>query len=206
MLLCDDHRMFSEALGGVLSERGDQVFVTSDPAAAVRAAAQHQPDVCVMDRMFAGGDVGVAAVRDVLEVSADTRVLMLTGRADAAMARAAVAAGARGLLEKDEPLDHIVQALDQVLAGLLVVDVNVLRPGVHALRRPTLDSLTAREREVLRRLVQGQSGQAMALAMQVSYSTVRTHVQNVLAKLGVHSQLEAAAYAVAHGLVESEVG
>jgi two-component system nitrate/nitrite response regulator NarL len=206
VLLCDDHQLFAESLGDVLAARGDVVVLTPDPAGAVEAASRHRPDVCVMDRTFPAGDVGIAAVRGVLDVSPETQVLMLTGQADAATARAAVAAGARGFLRKDEPLDQIVDAVDQIASGLLVVDVKVLRPAVRAPRSPVLASLTSREREVLERMVNGQSSQAMAADLRVSYSTMRTHVQNILVKLGVHSQLEATAFAVEHGLVESQVG
>ena len=206
VLLCDDHQLFAEALGDVLSARGDDVVLTTSPDRVVDLAQQCQPRVCVMDRSFPEGDVGVDAARRVLQVSPGTAVLMLTGSADAAAARAAIAAGVRGFLRKDEPLPHIVQALDQLAEGLLVVDPAVLRPEVCRSAAPLLSTLTAREREVLERMVHGESGQAMATALDVSYSTMRTHVQNVLAKLGVHSQLEAAAFAVEHGLVQTRAG
>jgi two-component system nitrate/nitrite response regulator NarL len=206
VLLCDDHQLFAEALADVLGTRGDEVVLTTSPARAVELALEHAPAVCVMDRSFPEGDVGVEAARQVLRVSPRTAVLMLTGTADAAAARAAIGAGVRGFLRKDEPLEHIVAALDQLAEGLLVVDPLVLRPEVTSVGRPLLSTLTAREQEVLERIVHGESGQAMAADMQVSYSTMRTHVQNILAKLGVHSQLEAAAFAVEHGLVQTRAG
>ena len=205
ILLCDDHQLFAEALGDVLSARGDDVVLTTSPDRAVELAQECRPSVCVMDRSFPEGDVGVDAARQVLEVSPQTAVLMLTGSADTAAARAAIGAGVRGFLRKDEPLLHIVQALDQLAEGLLVVDPAVLRRDV-SVRRPLQATLTAREQDVLERMVHGESGQAMATAMEVSYSTLRTHVQNVLAKLGVHSQLEAAAFAVEHDLVQPRAG
>lgn len=206
VLLCDDHQLFAEALGDVLSARGDDVALTTSPDQAVELARQCPPHVCVMDRSFPEGDVGVEAARRVLQVSPRTAVLMLTGSADSAGARAAVGAGVRGFLRKDEPLPSIVQALDQLAEGLLVVDPAVLRPEVGGSSASLLATLTAREQEVLERMVHGESGQAMATALDVSYSTMRTHVQNVLAKLGVHSQLEAAAFAVEHGLVQTRAG
>lgn len=205
VLLCDDHTLFAELLGDVLAARGDRVVITSRPTEAVAAAVRSQPDVCVMDRVFPEGDAGVAAAREVLRVSPDTKIMMLTGDADAASAHAALGAGVRALLTKDEPLDQIVEALDAVASGLLVVDPSVLRPDVRVSRSALLQSLTLRESEVLERLVNGQSGQAMAAVMEVSYSTMRTHVQNILVKLGVHSQLEAVAYAVQHDLVQSRI-
>ena len=205
VLVCDDHVLFAELLGDVLAARGDRVVLTSRPAQAVAAAIRSQPDVCVMDRIFPEGDAGVTAAREVLRVSPDTKVMMLTGGADATCAHAALGAGVRAYLTKDEPLDQIVEALDAVASGLLVVDANLLRPDAPAPRSPVLQSLTRREREALQRMVAGQSGQAMATAMDVSYSTMRTHVQNVLRKLGVHSQMEAVAYAVRHGLSQFRI-
>lgn len=206
VLLCDDHQLFVEALGGLLQERGDEVRLTVRPAEAVSVARAWRPDVCVMDRTFPDGDLGVAAARDVLDVSPDTKVMLLTGNPDAACVRAAVGVGVRGFLRKDEPLHVILQALDQIAAGLLAVDTAVLRPPAARREAMLMPGLTAREQEVLERIVHGESGQALANALEVSYSTMRTHVQNVLMKLGVHSQLEAAAYAVQHGLVRSRAG
>ena len=206
VLLCDDHQLFAEALGDALSARGDDVVLTTSPDHAVALAQEHQPAVCVMDRSFPEGDVGAEAARRVLAVSPRTAVLMLTGSAEPAAARAAIGVGVRGFLRKDEPLPHIVTALDQLADGLLVVDPAVLRPEVSRSSRPLPSTLTAREQEVLERMVHGESGQAMATALDVSYSTMRTHVQNVLGKLGVHSQLEAAAFAVEHGLVQPRAG
>ncbi len=206
VLLCDDHQLFAEALADVLTARGDDVVVTTSPPRAVELAQEHEPAVCVMDRSFPEGDVGVETARQLLAVAPRTAVIILTGSPDSAAARAAVGAGVRGFLRKDEPLQHIVEALDQLAEGLLVVDPAVLRPETARSSRPLLCTLTAREQEVLERIVHGESGQTMAADMDVSYSTMRTHVQNILAKLGVHSQLEAAAFAVEHGLVQPRAG
>jgi two-component system, NarL family, nitrate/nitrite response regulator NarL len=161
------------------------------------------PDVCVMDRMFPSGDEGVRGARDVLAAAPGVKVMILTGKTDAGFARAAVGAGVRGYVRKDEPLRVIIEALDHVAQGLFVVDPAVLRPLPQASEASPVATLTQREQQVLERLVQGESSHVIAVSMQVSYSTVRTHVQNLLAKLGVHSQLEAAAFAVQHGLVQT---
>ena len=206
VLLCDDHRMLSEALADVLSARGDEVVMTSDPQEAAAVVATWVPVVCLMDRTFPGGDLGVEGTRALLALAPDLRVLMLTGNPDAACARAAVAAGVRGFLRKDEPLDGVLTAIDQVAAGLLVVDASVLRPAAVRRSRGAPPGLTQREQDVLQRMVRGESGSHMAARMDITHSTVRTHVQSVLTKLGVHSQLEAAAHAVRHGLVQPEAG
>jgi two-component system, NarL family, nitrate/nitrite response regulator NarL len=203
VLLCDDHQLLAQSLGHVLVARGDEVAVTASPEAAVAQARWWLPDVCVMDRMFPSGDEGVRGARDVLAAAPGVKVMMLTGKLDAGGARAAVGSGVRGYVRKDESLRVIIEALDHVAQGMLVVDPAVLRPLPQAGAASPVATLTQREQQVLQRLVQGESSHAIAASMQVTYSTVRTHVQNLLAKLGVHSQLEAAAFAVQHGLVQT---
>lgn len=202
ILLCDDHQLLVEALSTVLRRRGDEVVATVSPEQAVMVAADQQPDVCVMDRSFPDGQDGIAAIPAMRAVSPATDIMLLTGNADAAGARAAVQAGARGFLRKDEPLQVILAAIDTTAAGaLIVIDASILRPPAPRREPPLAAPLTSREQDVLERLVRGESTQAMARSMQISYSTARTHSQNLLAKLGVHSQLEAAAFATRRGLV-----
>jgi two-component system nitrate/nitrite response regulator NarL len=200
VLVCDDHQLLAEALASVLRRRGDVVTVTTNPQQAVSAAVDTGPDVVLMDRSFPDGD-GILAVRELLEGAPATRVIMLSGHTDPVSVRAALDAGARGFLRKDAALGLIMEAVDAVVRGELVIDPLLLRTPT---RPPSalVNPLTAREQEVLQRIVEGQSTQSMAPAMNVSYSTARTHTQNLLMKLGVHTQLEAAAFAVRHGLVE----
>ena len=134
---------------------------------------------------------------------------MLTGSADSSVALPAIDAGARGFARKDDDLDRIFQTIKQVHAGEIVTGPAGTRrpwPGAHPRRLTNQGQnlarfLTSREREVLERLVRGESTATLARAMEVSYHTARTHIQNVLAKLGVHSKLEAVAFAVNHSVV-----
>ena len=113
-----------------------------------------------------------------------------------------------GFVLKEQSIDRILQALDRVLAGEAVVDSALLRAAlrVPAPRRSTesqrVRSLTPREREALLRIAGGESTKEIARAMKVSQSTARTHVQNVLTKLGVRSRLQAAALVAREGLTE----
>jgi two-component system nitrate/nitrite response regulator NarL len=200
VLLCDDHQLFSEALATVLRRRGDAVVVTSAPEQALTAAVEQEPDVCLMDRRFGAGEDGIEAARALAAASPTTRVIMLTGHADPAGVRAAFEAGVRGFLLKDEGLAGILEAVDEVAAGSLTVDAELLRP-VPVPGSPLLSRLTPREQEVLERIVAGESAHEMAAGLGVSYSTARTHTHSVLTKLGVRSRLQAAAFAVEHGLV-----
>ena len=204
VLVCDDHVLLAEALASVLRRRGDEVTVTSDPQQAVLLAEQIVPDVCLMDRSFPDGD-GIDAARELARVVPATRVLMLSGHTDPAVVRAALEAGVSGFLRKDEAMGAILEAVDAVVRGEVVIDPTLLRPSA---RQPAafVSPLTTREQEVLQRIVDGQSTRSLAAAMNVSYSTARTHTQNLLDKLGVHTQLQAAAFAVRHGLVAPSDG
>lgn len=198
ILLCDDHVLLTETLQTLLVSAGHDVLVTHHPDSALELLAAERPDVCVMDIGFPDGD-GLDALSRVADRSPDTRVLMLSGSRSPDLVRSAIDLGARGYLCKDVGAAAIVRALDRLVEGDIVLD-----PGVAQVlaRRPRarpddiewlMGFLTGREREVLRRIILGQGTQEMADEMHVSRSTARTHVQNVLRKLGVHSRLEAVA-------------
>lgn len=198
ILLCDDHVLLTEALEALLRSAGHEVLVANSPAVALDALATHRPDVCVLDVCFPEGD-GVDVLARVADRSPETRVLMLSGTRDPDVVRTAIDLGAHGYLCKDIGVVDVVRAVERVHAGQVVLDPQVAqllarrtrsrREGIEWL----MGFLTAREREVLRRISLGQGTQEMADEMHISRSTARTHVQNVLRKLGVHSRLEAVA-------------
>lgn len=209
VLLCDDHAMFVDALAMALEAGGDEVVAVARtvPEALARVRAT-EPDVVLMDLHFASGPDGLTGVRAVTAESPAPRVILLSANVDSSVLKEAVAAGADGVVSKTEPLGAVRRAVQQVAAGAFYADTRLLRRSL----RPApaeLDEVqlaaqffTPREREVLERLVQGTSTADMAEAMGVGVSTVRTHVQAVLSKLGVSSRLEAVLLAVSHGLVE----
>jgi DNA-binding NarL/FixJ family response regulator len=212
-VICDDHRLFVDALAVVLQARGCEVVAsTLHPDEAVQAVRAGAVDVCVMDLSFPNSPDcdGLEGIRRVLEASPSTRVVILTGSADSSAALPVLDVGARGFVRKDDDLDRIVQTIKLVHAGQTVSGVAAGRrtwPSTNG-RRPSTNPgqnlarfLTSREREVLERLVRGESTATLARGMDVSYHTARTHIQNVLAKLGVHSKLEAVAFAVNHSVV-----
>jgi two-component system nitrate/nitrite response regulator NarL len=206
LVLCDDHRLLAEALGTALRAHGHEVVaVVTTPEAGYRAVVEHHPDVCLLDVGFPGAS-GLDVVARIVSAAEDTKILMLSGRSDPDVVNAALTAGAAGFVLKEQGIDRILQALDRVLAGEAIVDSGLLRA---ALSMPTprrspesqrLRSLTSREREALRRIAAGDSTKEVARAMHVSESTARTHVQNVLTKLGVRSRLQAAALVAREGL------
>jgi two-component system nitrate/nitrite response regulator NarL len=208
LVLCDDHRLLAEALATALGAYGHEVVaVATTPEAGYRAVVEHQPDVCLLDVGFPGA-TGVDVVARIVSAHGCTKVLMLSGRSSPEVVNAALTAGAAGFVLKDQGIDRILQALDRVLAGEAVVDSGLLRAALSVpIPRRSLDSqrlrsLTSREREALRRVAAGDSTKEVARAMHVSESTARTHVQNVLTKLGVRSRLQAAALVAREGLAD----
>lgn len=205
VVLCDDHRIFADVLGVVLTRHGFTVAAvvhrTSD---IVDVVARHRPDACVIDRSFADGD-GLEIIPAVVAASPFTKVLMLTGDREPDTAERAMEAGARGYLCKTAGVSALVSVITRVVSGEVVVDVPpASRPYLgpdHAQAHRLAGHLTPRERECLAMIVEGLGSEAMAQRLGVATSTVRTYVQAVLTKLGVHSRVEAASFAIRHSLL-----
>ena len=205
ILLCDDHRLLVEAFATSLRAHGHEVVaLTTAPDEAYRAAVEHDPDVCVLDVVFPEGSGLDAAAK----ITSTTRckVLMLSARSDPDLVNAALTAGAAGFVLKDQSIEGILRALDRMSTGEVAVDRDLLHAAIRAPAGPCrpeltpLRFLTRREREALRRIADGQSTKEIAQSMHVAHSTARTHVQNVLTKLGVRSRLQAAAMVAREGL------
>jgi two-component system nitrate/nitrite response regulator NarL len=203
VVLCDQQTLFSEAFARVLSGRGlNVVAVTRDPSRAVAAVSCERVDACIMELSFPEGNTGIAGIAAVHEVSPNTRVVVLTASSDPQLIVSAVEAGADAVVFKDDDIDFIVEIVERVDHGVLS---EVPRcPAPSSTRARETDALgrflTAREHEVLQQLVDGKSGKRLARDLGMAYSTARTHIQNILGKLGVHSQLEAVAFAMQHDL------
>jgi two-component system, NarL family, nitrate/nitrite response regulator NarL len=200
LVLCDDNRIFCEALALVLEARGHRalaIALTAD--AGVAAVAAHRPDACLMDLHFPNGGDGLQAVRTIRERCPETAVLVMSGLSDPAVSSTAMQLGVAGFLSKDQELDQVAAALDMIEADRMALTAGS-SPGPDSVPgppRPTdlLSRLTPRETEVLRRIAAGQDTKTMVREMNVTTETLRTYVKNVFAKLGAHSRLEAAALA-----------
>lgn len=206
LVLCDDHRLLIEAFATALRSHGHEVVaLATTPEDGHRAVGAHDPQVCVLDLSFPGGSGLDAACKIAADYPA-CKVLVLSARSEPDLIMAALAAGAAGFVLKQDGLDGILRALDRVAADEVAVDARLLRASAKAPQRPAqafrLRFLTPREREALLRIVQGESTKEIARAMRVSQSTARTHVQNVLTKLGVRSRLQAAAVVTREGLAD----
>jgi two-component system nitrate/nitrite response regulator NarL len=198
ILVCDDHRLFADAWALMLRTKDlGNVEVCSTGEESLAALAEGPVDVCVVDRGLGDWD-GLELIRTITGRARDVVVLMVSASTDPALPRQAIDAGARGFASKELGLDHLCEILRRVAKGEQVIE-----RGLSA-RLGSFDvasSITARERTVLEKLVEGKDTADLAQELQITYATARTHIQNLLTKLGVHSKLELVAYAVEHQIV-----
>jgi two-component system, NarL family, nitrate/nitrite response regulator NarL len=207
LVICDDQRILVESLAVALeARRYDVVAATTTPEECLSAVARYHPQVCLLDLYLPGWEDGLKTARTIRTAHPDTQVLILSGVADPQILSAAIGIGVAGIIRKDKPVDKIARALEQVAVDGSIFQTDVIRDVVRHLasqpRKEPWDYLTGREREVLRRIVAGESTRQMARSMQIAPSTVRTYVQNVLTKLGAHSRLEVSAIAARARLVD----
>lgn len=196
LVLCDDHEILAGALAAGLEARGHEVLaVTRTPAAGVAAVAALRPDACLLDVRFPKDGNGLDAARAICQRYPRTKVVILSAAADPWTAGEAAKAGVAGYILKDQRVSEISETLDLIGAGNAVFSPGLQLRGNREEPHSALDVLTPREKEVLSLMVAGESTARIAEAMGVTTGTVRIYVGNVLAKLGVHSRLQAAAVA-----------
>jgi two-component system, NarL family, nitrate/nitrite response regulator NarL len=205
LVLGDDHAIFVDALVAVLPDQGFTVVGTANTVTStVATIRRHQPDVCLLDRHFADGD-GIDVIGHLLGICGGTKVVMLTADGDVRGMRRALKSGASGYVDKTCGLTALTNAIHGVVDGEVVVELAAApapRSAGNTDARRLASHLTPREWECLELLVDGARTATMAKRLGVSSTTVRTHVQAILTKLGVHSRLEAASFALRHGLLE----
>lgn len=206
IVLGDDQTVFVESLVAVLIGEGFRVpAVARSLTGTVEAVRHHRPDICLLARHLPDGD-GISAISRILGISPGTRILILAADGDTDAMRRAIRLGASGYVHKTWGIRKLVQALQRVVEGTVVLEApraSSVRSDVSEARRLAAH-LTARERQCLALLVEGLDTSAMTARLGISTTTVRSHVQALLTKLGVHSRLEAATFAVRYDLVDHE--
>jgi two-component system, NarL family, nitrate/nitrite response regulator NarL len=207
LVLCDDNRILCEALGVALEAHGHQVLAAvTSTVQGIAAVAAHQPEACVLDLRFPDPPDGLMAAHIIRAFYPGTAVLVLSGVVDPAIRSMAEEIGVSGFLRKDHNVGQVVSALDVISAGGVVFDPLLSRPaparGAHCAN--SAYHLTRREKEVLQRIVAGQSTVQMSRGMNISTSTVRSYVKDVFAKLGAHTRLEAAFRATSENLLADQ--
>jgi NarL family two-component system response regulator LiaR len=212
VFLADDHPVVRQGLRTFLDSREgiEVVGEAGDGETAVAAVEQQKPDVVLMDLVMPGLG-GLAAIKLIRDRAPEVRVVVLTSFASDDQVIPAVQAGAAGYLLKDVEPAGLEAAIRLVHEGEALLDPQIAGRVMQAVARPSpagdISLLTPREREVLRLLARGLSNRELAAELVVSEKTVKTHVSNVLMKLGVHDRTQAALLAVREGLVDaSEAG
>lgn len=212
VVVADDQRVVREGLVTVLGVLPDVEVVgaAADGEQALALVERHQPQVVLMDLRMPRLD-GVEATRRIAEAHPTTRVVVLTTYSDDQSILGALRAGALGYLTKDAGREQIGRALHAAAAGEALMDPAVQARLVAAAgasregstpSRPLPDGLSQREAEVLALIASGRTNTQIADALVVSASTVKTHINNVFAKIGVRDRAQAVQYAYRHGLAD----
>jgi DNA-binding NarL/FixJ family response regulator len=214
VLVADDQTLVRDGFRMILDEQADIEVVgeAADGLEAVAKARELRPDLVLMDVRMPGRD-GLEATRELLRELPETHVLILTTFDLNEYVYEAMRAGASGFLLKDVPRRQLIEGVRTVAAGeaLLapaitrrLIEQFVRRPpaSVRALP-PQLESLTARELEVLKLVARGRSNTEIASQLYVSEATVKTHVAHALAKLDLRDRVQAVVFGYESGLVEA---
>jgi DNA-binding NarL/FixJ family response regulator len=214
VLIADDHRSFGEALAVALSKEEDLevLDVTVDGATAAEAAESQRPDVALIDLQMPDVD-GLETSRRIRSASTETAVIILTGSEDELAIGRAIQAGAHGYLRKTVAIRELAEAVRRAHKGEPLNPQDEIEFALRRLGRlrdrdddvaKRFDRLTPRELQILQLLADGRPPDEIAAELGVSRNTLRTHIQNVLMKLGVHSKLDAIVAAIRHGRVRTE--
>ncbi len=220
LLVIDDHTLFRRGLIALLSQDGRFQLAgqAGDMGEALRCCA-NAPDVILLDNHLPGvrGIDGIPALKEAYPFA---RILMLTVSEDEEDLASAMMAGADGYLLKTVETEQLCDSIENVLAGECVISPDMMTKFVTAFRSKapvqrevadamvpqpvaedaTLDSLSAREREILALLARGDSNKLIARELDIAETTVKVHVQHILRKLNLTSRVQVALYAAARGL------
>ncbi|KXT77460.1 response regulator transcription factor [Streptococcus sp. DD13] len=206
VLLVDDHEMVRLGLKSFLDLQEDISVVAEakDGQEGIDLALQLRPDVVVMDLVMPVMG-GVESTLELLKTWPEAKVLILTSYLDNEKIYPVIDAGARGYMLKTSNAEEILTAVRKVAKGELSIEAEVERKVESHKNNPDPhELLTARERDILALLAKGYENQRIADESFISLKTVKTHVSNILSKLGVSDRTQAVVYAFQHGLVAQD--
>lgn len=215
VLIVDDHTLLRSGIKLLLQRDGgfEVVGEAGDGLEGVKRAKSLKPDIVLLD-LHMPGISGREAVQLIVEEAPDTRVVMLTVSEDAEDLVDCLRAGATSYLLKNIETDYLTDAIQRAARGESVMSPQMTGKLVQEFRTqpkngtplPTEEheKLSPREKEIITHLARGASNKEVARALGVAESTVKIHVQSILKKLNLTSRVQAAVYAVEHGLVAKE--
>lgn len=201
-VVADDHKLLRSGIVQILTEQRniDVVAEAADGLAAISAAKKFRPDILTLDLAMPYAQ-GVAVYTEVKRWSPDTRVVIFTGVTSAGLLREMVEAGVHGVFTKRGDITEFEKAIPTILNG-----GRVISPDAASIIDTAVETqdLTARERQILSLICDGQSTKMVAQTLSVSVKTVDNHRTNIMAKLGVRSLAELLAHALREGLLDTQ--
>lgn len=212
ILLIDDHTLFRTGLRFLLEqeEHFNVIGEATDGLSGVKLAEQLQPDLILLDLDMPVMN-GREALPQLLNDAPERVVIILTVSEDAEDLTECMRLGARGYLLKNIETHFLLEGIRKAMDGDSILSPEMTTKLISQLRNPTpvkendiLNTLTLREKETLHWLAKGASNKVIAREMNVAESTVKVHVQNILRKLELNSRVQAAVFAVEHGLDKDE--
>lgn len=212
VLIVDDHTVFAESLALVINLQRDMeaVGTASTCADTLASVPQVQPDVVLLDVILPDGD-GIEVAEVIKQMQPSIKTVILTSATEDDVLLRAIDVGASGFITKFRAIDDVIAAVRAAHAGEILIPPTMLLgllSRLHQRRRQEenpgilIEPLTPREREVLQALARGLDNRQAAIQLRISPNTLRTHLQNAMSKLRVHSKLEAVVLALKHGLIE----
>ena len=202
-LVADDHAIVREGLRRVLSQPSDMLVVGEAASGedALELVAKRRPEVVLMDARMPGIG-GVAAAARIAQEHPDVRVIMFTAHSEQDLLWEALDAGAQGFVLKDSDSGVVIEAIRQVVAGDPYIDERLRPDFLRQFARPRPGGvLSAREREILQMLADGNSNREVSERLVVSVETVKTHVKHILAKLEAEHRTQAVAIGIRQALI-----
>jgi DNA-binding NarL/FixJ family response regulator len=207
LVVADDHPVVRDGIVGMVSSDVEIEVVgeASDGAEAIALVRTHDPDVALMDLRMPKTD-GVAAIRELTRLGATCRVVVLTTYDSDADVLPAIEAGATGYLLKDATREELLRAIHAAAAGRAELAPSVVSRLVGRVRTAESTQLTARELEVLGLVAEGATNRHVATRLHLSEATIKTHLVNLYAKLGVSDRAAAVAEGFRRGLLGQSPG
>ncbi len=205
VLIVEDHQVVADGLAALLNDQPDMTVVgkAASVADSIARAQEFKPDIVLVDFRLADG-TGADAGLGIRQVRPETKLIFLT-REDSDAARfAAIEAGASAFIHKSQAAAEVVNAIRTVASGGTLFTPRTIATLLNKRRAmdSQLESLTPREKEVLRLMAEGKSSRDIGAKLGISYTTVRTHIRSLGSKLGVHSKLQAIVKARELALIE----
>jgi len=206
MLLADDHQILRQGLKGLVEKAGHNVVgEASDGREALKLARALKPDLALLDLSMPLLN-GLDAAQEIGRAVPETKTILLTMHTDKTYVLQALRAGARGYVLKTQAAEDLIRAIHGVSRGEIYLSPAVAMSVVDAyLQRtdPVPDPLTARERQILQLVAEGNTTKEVAALLNISFKTAESHRHHVMQKLEIHETAGLVRYAIRHGLLQA---